>query len=135
MTTEAPATPSAPPTVNEPNPLPPPPRPPPPAPPQKPKPSKPRIAIGVGVLVVVVAAYALSLLGVHWLERSDGAVPPLDLSQGGGDATIVQLRVEELKPVANRLTVNVLVYPGISAYDNRFDVLATHVAVRLYPTS
>ena len=31
--------------------------------------------------------------------------------------------------------MNVLVYPGISAYDNRFDVLATDVAVRLYPTS
>ncbi|WP_076117639.1 DUF4436 domain-containing protein [Mycobacterium sp. IS-2888] len=104
-------------------------------PPQKPKASKPRIAIGVGVLVTVVAAYALSLLGVHWLERSEGPLPPLDLSQGGGDATIVQLRVEELKPVAHRLSVNVLVYPGVSAYDNRYDVLGTDVAVRLYPTS
>src|SRR5580693_7071519 len=110
-----------------------------PAPPEKPPPppkwQKPRIAIGVGVLVVVIAAYALSLLGVHFLEKSEGPLPPLDLSQGGGDATIVQLRLEELKPVANRLTVNVLVYPGISAYDNRFDVLGTDVAVRLYPTS
>jgi hypothetical protein len=110
-----------------------------PAPPGKPPPppkwQKPRIAIGVGVLVVVIAAYALSLLGVHFLEKSEGPLPPLDLSQGGGDATIVQLRLEELKPVANRLSVNVLVYPGISAYDNRFDVLATDVAVRLYPTS
>jgi Domain of unknown function (DUF4436) len=110
-----------------------------PAPAEKPPPvpkwQKPRIAIGVGVLVVVIAAYALSLLGVHFLEKSEGPLPPLDLSQGGGDATIVQLRLEELKPVANRLSVNVLVYPGISAYDNRFDVLATDVAVRLYPTS
>jgi hypothetical protein len=47
----------------------------------------------------------------------------------------VQLRLEELKPVANRLTVNVLVYPGVSQYDNRFDVLETDVAVRMYPTS
>jgi|SRR5271166_390268 len=107
----------------------------PPEPPPPPKWQKPRIAIGVGVLVVVIAAYALSLLGVHFLEKSEGPLPPLDLSQGGGDATIVQLRLEELKPVANRLLVNVLVYPGISAYDNRFDVLATDVAVRLYPTS
>jgi len=58
------------------------------------------------------------------LEKSEGRLPPLDLSQGGGDATIVQLRLEELKPVANRLSVNVLVYLGISTYDNRFDVLA-----------
>jgi hypothetical protein len=57
------------------------------------------------------------------------------LSQGGGDATIVQLRLEELKPVANRLSVEVLAYPGVSQYDNRFDVLANDVAVRLYPTS
>ena len=122
-------------TVNEAAPPPPPSSPPPPSPPQKPQPSKPRIIIGVGILVAVVAAYALSLLGVHLLEKSEGPLPPLDLSQGGGDATIVQLRLEELKPVANRLTVNVLVYPGISTYDNRFDVLANDVAVRLYPTS
>jgi Domain of unknown function (DUF4436) len=109
-------------------------------PPSAPSPGKhmakrPRIVIGVGVLAVVVTAYMLSLFGVHWLERSEGPLPPLDLSQGGGDATIVQLQVEELKPVAKHLGVNVLVYPGVSAYDNRFDVLGTDVAVRLYPTS
>jgi hypothetical protein len=126
MTTEAPTTPPPPPTADKPAP---------PAPPPRKQRSKPRIAIGVSVLLVVIAAYALSLFGVHLLEKSEGPLPPLDLSQGGGDATIVQLRLEELKPVANRLTVNVLVYPGISAYDNRFDVLGTNVDVRLYPTS
>ncbi|MGO9156912.1 DUF4436 domain-containing protein [Mycobacterium sp.] len=85
--------------------------------------------------MAVITVYVLSLLGVHQLQEAEAPLPPLDLSQGGGDATIVQLRLEELKPTANRLTVNVLVYPGISAYDNRFDVLATDVAVRLYPTS
>ena len=91
--------------------------------------------IGVIILMVVVSVYVLSLLGVHQLQEAEAPLPPLDLSQGGGDATIVHLRLEELKPTANRLTVNVLVYPGISSYDNRFDVLATDVAVRLYPTS
>jgi Domain of unknown function (DUF4436) len=105
----------------------------PPAPPKKR--SRPRIVIGVIILMVVVSVYVLSLLGVHQLQEAEAPLPPLDLSQGGGDATIVQLRLEELKPTANRLTVNVLVYPGISAYDNRFDVLATDVGVRLYPTS
>ncbi|ORA11534.1 hypothetical protein BST14_18355 [Mycobacterium arosiense ATCC BAA-1401 = DSM 45069] len=47
----------------------------------------------------------------------------------------VQLRLEELKPVANRLSVEVLAYPGVTQYDNRFDVLANDVALRLYPTS
>ncbi|KDO97574.1 DUF4436 domain-containing protein [Mycobacterium avium] len=96
---------------------------------------RPRIAIGVRILAGVVIVYVLSLFGVHFLQRSEGPLPPLDLSQGGGDATIVQLRLEELKPVANRLSVNVLVYPGVAQYDNRFDVLANDVAVRLYPTS
>src|ERR1700739_2572244 len=105
MTTEAPATPAAPPTVNEVKPPPPPSSPPPPAPPQKPKPSKPRVAIGVSVVVSMIAVYALSLLGVHWLQKAEGPLPPLDLSQGGGDATIVQLRLEELRPTPNRLQV------------------------------
>lgn len=95
----------------------------------------PRIAIGVCILAAVIIVYVLSLFGVHFLQRSEGPLLPLDLSQGGGDATIVQLRLEELKPVANRLSVEVLAYPGVAQYDNRFDVLANDVAVRLYPTS
>lgn len=105
------------------------------SPPARDKPQKSRIVIGVAILAAVAITYALSLLGVHLLEKSEGPLPPLDLSQGGGDATIVQLRLEELKPVANRLAVNVLVYPGVAQYDNRFDVLGNDVAVRLYPTS
>ena len=105
------------------------------SPPARDKPQKSRIVIGVAILAAVAITYALSLLGVHLLEKSEGPLPPLDLSQGGGDATIVQLRLEELKPVANRLAVNVLVYPGVAQYDNRFDVLGIDVAVRLYPTS
>ncbi|BCZ20833.1 DUF4436 domain-containing protein [Mycobacterium senriense] len=106
-----------------------------PAPAAKKKREAPRIAIGVCILAAVITVYVLSLFGVHFLQRSEGPLPPLDLSQGGGDATIVQLRLEELKPVANRLSVEVLAYPGVAQYDNRFDVLANDVAVRLYPTS
>ena len=134
MTTEAQSTPSPPPALDEAA----------TAPKKKkkstvtakpPKLKKSQIEIGVAILVTVFITYALSLFGVHLLQREGAPLPPLDLSQGGGDATIVQLRVEELKPVANRLTVNVLVYPGIAQYDPRFDVLGNDVAVRLYPTS
>jgi hypothetical protein len=107
--------------------------PPTPAPPVTEKPRRPRIVIGLGVLVVVVAVYALSLLGVHLLSRSEGPLPPLDLSSAGPDDTVVQVRLDELKPINNRLTVNVLVYPGESLLDKRFDVLTTDIAVRLYP--
>jgi Domain of unknown function (DUF4436) len=133
MSAEAPTTTEAPPTAAPPPPADDSPPPSPPAPPKKS--DRPRIVIGVIILMVVVTVYVLSLFGVHQLQEAEAPLPPLDLSQGGGDATIVQLRLEELKTTANRLTVNVLVYPGISSYDNRFDVLATDVAVRLYPTS
>ena len=133
MSAEAPTTAEAPPATAPPPPADESPPTSPPAPPKNR--SRPRIVIGVIILMVIVSVYVLSLLGVHQLQEAEAPLPPLDLSQGGGDATIVQLRLEELKPTANRLTVNVLVYPGISSYDNRFDVLATDVAVRLYPTS
>ena len=57
----------------------------------------------------------------------------MDLSQAGPDDTVVQIRLQELKPTTNRLAVNVLIYPGESLYDKRFDELNTDIAVRLYP--
>ena len=92
-----------------------------------------RIPIVVVVLVGFVIAYVLSLIGVHLLQKSEGPLPPLDLSQAGPDETVVQIRLEELKPTTNRLTVNVLIYPGESLEEKRFDELNTDIAVRLYP--
>lgn len=94
-----------------------------------------RTTVVVFVLSAVALGYLLALLGVHLLAESATPLPPLDLSQGGGETTIVQLRLEELKPVRNRLAINVVVYPGVAQYDNRFDLLADDVAVRLYPAS
>ena len=61
--------------------------------------------------LAVVAIYVLSLVGVHLLAKSGPKLPAVDLSQYQQEDSIVQLRVEELKTVANRLSVNVLVYP------------------------
>ncbi|GBG36963.1 DUF4436 domain-containing protein [Mycobacterium montefiorense] len=96
---------------------------------------RPRISLGAFILAIVIGAYGFSLFGVHYLQRSAGPLPPLDLSQGGGNDTIVQLRLDDFKTTANRLKVDVLVYPPDSLYDKRFDVLNTDVAVRLYPTN
>ncbi|MEC4764485.1 DUF4436 domain-containing protein [Mycobacterium sherrisii] len=96
---------------------------------------RPHISLGAFVLAAVIGAYVFSLFGVHYLQRSAGPLPPLDLSQGGGNDTIVQLRLDDLKATANRLKVDVLVYPPDSLYDKRLDVLNNDVAVRLYPTS
>src|ERR1700752_476721 len=111
---------------------------PPTAPPPAPSPptekrSRRGIAIGLAILLAFFATYGLSLLGVRALQKSEGPLPPLDLSQAGPDDTIVQIRLQELKPTTNRLAVNVLIYPGESLYDKRFDELNTDIAVRMYP--
>src|ERR1700757_1253354 len=113
---------------------------PPTAPPPSPSPptekrSRRGIAIGVAILLAFFATYGLSLLGVRALQRSEGPLPRLDLSQAGPDDTVVQIRLEELRPTTNRLTVNVLIYPGESLEDERFDELKTDIAVRLYPAN
>jgi hypothetical protein len=97
------------------------------------KKSRRGIIIGLSILLAFFAAYGLSLAGVRALQKSEGPLPPLDLSQAGPDDTVVQIRLQELKPTTNRLTVNVIIYPGESLYDKRFDELNTDIAVRLYP--
>jgi hypothetical protein len=76
-----------------------------------------RIAIAVGILVAVVVIYVLFLVAVHLLAKSAPPLPAMDLSQVAAEDSVVQVRLEELKTVANRLTVNVLVYPKDSLYD------------------
>jgi hypothetical protein len=110
---------------------------PPTAPPSPPKEKRSRrgVIFGVVILLVLFTAYGLSLVGVRLLQRSEGPLPRLDLSRAGPDDTVVQIRLEELKPTTNRLTVNVLIYPGESLEDARFDELKTDIAVRLYPAN
>jgi hypothetical protein len=119
---------------------PPPPASPPPAPapaaatvPVKPESRGRRIAIGVGILLAVIAVYVLSLVGVHLLAKSGPKLPAVDLSQYQKEDSIIQLRLEKLETVANRLSVNVLVTPQDSLVDQNSGVLTTDAAVRLYP--
>jgi Domain of unknown function (DUF4436) len=107
------------------------------APPSPPADKKSRrgIFVGLAILLAFFATYGLSLVGVDALQRSEGPLPPLDLSQAGRDDTVVQIRLQELKPTTNRLTVNVIIYPGESLSDKRFDELNTDIAVRLYPAN
>ncbi len=90
-----------------------------------------RLLLGVGILVAFLVVYGLSLFGFHLLARSAGPLKPPDLN--ATDDTIVLVRLEELKTVANRLTVKVLVIPQESMFDQRLEVLKTDTAVRMDP--
>jgi len=103
---------------------------PPPAPPEA---RGPRLAIAFGIVVGVIAIYVLSLFAVHLLARSAPGLPAVDFSKIEADDTVVQVRLEKLDTVTNRLTVNVLVYPKDSLYDKNTGVLTTDATVRLYP--
>jgi hypothetical protein len=92
-----------------------------------------RIAIGFGIVVAVIVIYVLSLIAVHLLAKSAPPLPAVDMNKVEAEDSVVQVRLGELKTVANRLTVNVLVYPKDSLYDKDFGVLTTDAAVRLYP--
>lgn len=105
-------------------------QPPPPAPPEA---RGPRVAIAFGIIVAVIVIYVLSLIAVHLLAKSAPALPSVDLSKVEAEDSVVQVRLEKLDTVANRLTVNVLVYPKDSLYDKNFGVLTTDAVVRLYP--
>src|SRR5690348_5490857 len=120
-------------------PAPPPSPPPPPGPPPaaatvpvKPDSQGRRVAIGLIVLLAVVTVYVLSLFVVHLLAKSGPKLPAVDLTQYQKEDSIVQLRLDKLETVANRLTVNVLVYPQDSLIDQNAGVLTSDAVVRLY---
>ena len=103
---------------------------PPPAPPQT---RGPRIVVAFGIVLAFIAIYVLSLFAVHLLAQSAPALPAVDFNKLEADDTVVQVRLEKLDTVANRLTVNVLVYPKDSLYDKNLGTLTTDATVRLYP--
>lgn len=91
------------------------------------------MAIAFGIVASVIVIYVLSLIAVHLLAKSAPPLPAVDLSKVEAEDSVVQVRPEKLDTVANRLTVNVLVYPKDTLYDKNFGVLTTDAAVRLYP--
>ncbi|KBZ68608.1 DUF4436 domain-containing protein [Mycobacterium colombiense] len=92
-----------------------------------------QVAIAIGAVASLIVIYVLSLIAVHLLAKSAPPLPAVDLSKVEAEDSVVQVRLEKLDPVANRLTVNVLVYPKDTLYDKNFGVLTADAAVRLYP--
>ncbi|MHA7652122.1 DUF4436 domain-containing protein [Mycobacterium sp. ML4] len=118
-----------------PPPAPPAPTTPPPSTPTSPPPKSTsrgkRILIDIGVILAVVMVYVLSLLGMRLLATSAEGLPEPDL--GTTDDTVVQVKIEELDTINNRLKVSVLVIPEDSKFDKKFHVLTQDLAVRMYP--
>src|ERR1700758_2320074 len=104
--------------------------PPPAAPPEA---RGPRIAVAFGIVLGVVVIYVLTLFAVHLLAKSAPPLPAVDFTKLEAEDSVVQVHLEKLDTVANRLTVNVLVYPKDSLYDKNTGVLTTDASVRLYP--
>jgi Domain of unknown function (DUF4436) len=92
-----------------------------------------RLATAFGILSALVIMYALTLVAVHVLAKSAPGLPAVDLDKYQKEDTVVQVRLDELKPVTGRLAVSVLVNPKDSMFDERLGVLKTDAAVRLYP--
>ena len=92
---------------------------------------KGRLFLGLGVLVAFIVVYGLSLFGFHLLGESAAPLKAPDLN--AADDTVVLIRIDELKTVANRLGVKVLVYPQEAMWDPRLDVLKQDTAVRMDP--
>jgi Domain of unknown function (DUF4436) len=92
-----------------------------------------RLAAGFGIVAAIIVVYVVSLISVHALGKSAPPLPSVDFSKLEADDSVVQLRIEKLDTISNRLTVNVLVYPKDSLYDKNFGVLTTDASVRLYP--
>lgn len=106
---------------------------PPTAPPTPAAPRGPRLAVTFGIVVAVVVIYVLTLIAVHLLAKSAPPLPGVELGKFEAEDSVVQVRLEKIDTVANRLTVNVLVYPKDSLYDKNLGVLTSDTSVRLYP--
>ena len=83
--------------------------------------------------MIVLLLYAGSLLSYYFLSGSQRALPPPDLGYSGD--TIVQVTLQSIHTVDNKVNVNVLVVPADTLMDQRLQVLKDDISVRFYPSN
>ena len=83
--------------------------------------------------MIVLLIYAGSLLSYYFLSGSQRALGPPNLGYSGD--TIVQVTLQKIQTVDNKVDVKVLVVPADTLMDQRLGVLKDDISVRFYPSN
>lgn len=84
----------------------------------------------VGTVLIIVAIYAAALAGYHLVAGPSKSLGPPDL--GANSDTIVQVTLQAIHPVDNKVDVTVMVYPADEYMNTELNVVNTDIAVRLF---
>ncbi|MCK0177050.1 MULTISPECIES: DUF4436 domain-containing protein [Mycobacteriaceae] len=84
----------------------------------------------VGTVMIVVVIYAVALAGYRYVAGPEQSLGPPDL--GTTSDTIVQVTLEAIHPVENKVDVNVVVFPADEFMNTDLNVVNTDIAVRLF---
>jgi len=80
--------------------------------------------------VIVVIVYAAALAGYHYVAGPAESLGPPDL--GNNTDTIVQVTLQAIHPVDNKVDVSVVVFPADKHMNTDLNVVNTDIAVRLF---
>ncbi|OBK71334.1 DUF4436 domain-containing protein [Mycobacterium sp. 1274761.0] len=85
---------------------------------------------GIGTVLIILIIYAAALAGYHWVAGPEKALGPADL--GDDSDTVVQVTLDAIHPVDNKVDVSVMVFPADAHMNADLNVVNTDVAVRLF---
>ncbi|WP_422743138.1 DUF4436 domain-containing protein [Mycobacterium sp. WMMD1722] len=84
----------------------------------------------IGTVLIIVAIYAAALVGYHAVAGPARSLGPPNL--GENTDTIVQVTLQGIHPVDNKVDVSVVVYPADEYMNTELNVVNTDIAVRLF---
>nr|WP_245908669.1 DUF4436 domain-containing protein [Mycobacterium neglectum] len=84
----------------------------------------------IGTVLIILIIYAAALAGYHYVAGPAKSLPPPDL--GDTSDTVVQVTLEDIHPVDNKVDVNVMVFPADEQMNTQLNVVNTDIGVRLF---
>lgn len=84
----------------------------------------------IGTVLIVLLIYAAALAGYHYVAGPEKSLPPPDL--GTSSDTVVQVTVQAIHPVDNKVDVSVMVFPADEHMNTQLNVVNTDIGVRLF---